>query len=79
MCQNVFSVLKSLGHFSIVRFKCMTQRESLSFTFFVDISYKSTFRVEEDFCMVLEINLNNLVTQTEHDGMLSSHPLFYIH
>lgn len=78
MCQNIFGVLKSLGHFSIVRFECVTQRKCLSLTFLVDVSYKAAFRVKKDFCMVLEIYLHDLIAQTEHDGMLCSHPLFHI-
>jgi hypothetical protein len=56
----------------------MIQGQSLSLSLLVDVSYQSALRIQQDLCVVLEVHLNNLVAQSEHYGVLGSHPLLYI-
>ena len=76
--QNVLGVLQPLSHFSIVAIQCLVQRHSRSFTLLVHIRHVAVLRVQQDLSVVLEVNLHNLVTESEHDGMLGSHPFFDI-
>lgn len=53
----------------------MVQRHGLSLTLLVNISHVSVFRVKQDFSVILEVDLYNLVAQSEHDSMFGTHPL----
>jgi hypothetical protein len=46
MSQNVFCVLKSFCHFSIIAIQSLIQRHCWSLSFFIYISYISVFRIE---------------------------------
>ena len=78
MCKNVFSVFQSLSHFSIVRLKSQVKRQSLPLSFLIHISHKSAFRIQQNLRMVLEINLHNLIWQSEHNCMFCPHPFLNI-
>lgn len=56
----------------------MTQWHDRSLPLLVDVGHKSVVGVEQNLCVVLEIDLHNLVTQTEHDGVSRPHPLFHV-
>ena len=77
--KDVLGVLKSLGHFCIVRFECLIQRQVNSLTFLVHIGHNSALRVQKDLGLVLEVHLNDLVAESEHDRVLGSHPFLNIH
>ena len=56
----------------------MAQGKSWSFATLVHICYKTTLRVQKDLGMILEVDLNYLVTKAKHDCVLSAHPLLHI-
>lgn len=77
--QDIFCVLQSLCHFRVVTVQGLVQRHRRSFTLLVHIGHVSVFRVQQDFSVVLEVYLNDLITKSEHDCMLGAHPFFYIY
>ena len=56
----------------------MTQRHNGPLTLLVHISDKSVVRVEQNLSVVLEVDLNDFVAETEHDGMAGPHPLLHV-
>lgn len=76
--QDIFGVLQSLGHLCVVRIESLIKWHRRSVTLLVDIGYVSILRVEQDLSVILEVNLHDLVAQTEHDGMLGPHPLLHV-
>lgn len=78
MGQYVLSVLQTLCHLGVVAVKSLVERHSRSLTLFVDVCHISILRVKQDFCVILEVNLNDLVTESEHYCVLGSHPFLNI-
>lgn len=78
MGKNILSVLQPLRHLSVVAIKSLVEWHRRSLTLLVDVSDISIFRVKKDLSVILEVNLHNLVAQSEHYSMLSSHPLLHI-
>ena len=76
--QDILGVLQPLRHLSIVAIESLIQWHRRSVSLFVNIGYISILRVKQDLRMVLEVNLHNLVAQTEHDGVLGPHPLLHV-
>ena len=76
--KNILSVLQPLRHLSVVAIKSLVEWHRRSLTLLVDVSDISIFRVKKDLSVILEVNLHNLVAQSEHYSMLSSHPLLHI-
>ena len=76
--QDIFGVLQSLCHFGVVAIQSLIQRHRRSFSLLVHVGHVPVFRVQQDFSVVLEINLNDLIAQSEHNSVLSAHPFFYI-
>lgn len=76
--KNIFCVLESLGHLCVVAVKSLIEWHCRSFALLVHIGHKSIFRVQEDLRVVLEVNLNNLVAESEHDGVLGPHPFLNV-
>jgi hypothetical protein len=76
--EYILGVFKSFSHFCIGRFKSVTQRKGLSLTLLVYVSNESTFRIQKNLSVILEVHLHYLVAEAEHYGMLSSHPLLNI-
>jgi hypothetical protein len=76
--KDILGVFKSLSHLCVIAFESMIERQSLSLSLFVYICHKSTFRVEKNFCVILEIDLDNLVAQSKHNSVLGSHPFLHI-
>ena len=79
MRQNVLRVLQALRHLLIVRVECLTERHDGSLALLVDISYEPVVRVEQDLGVILEVDLDDLVGKSEHDGVPSAHPLLDIY
>ena len=48
----------------------MAEGKSLPLSLLVDISDEATFRIEEYLCVILEVNLDDLVGEAEHDRVL---------
>ena len=54
----------------------MTQWHNRTLTLLVDIGHEAVVGVKQDLCVVLEVDLDNFVAESEHNSMPSSHPLF---
>ena len=79
MGQDVLGVLETLGHLLVVAVKSLTQRHDRPLASLVHVRHKPVLRVEQNLGMVLEVNLNNLVGQSEHYRMLGAHPFLDVH
>ena len=79
MGQNIFCVLEPLNHLKVGGLHGTAQRISLSLTSLVNIGHKFGLRAEHDFGVVLEIDLDYLVREAEHDSMACPHPLLDVH
>ena len=77
--QDILGVLQPLGHFDVVALQSLVQGHRRPLSFLVDISDESALRVQQDFSVVLEVNLHDLVAKPEHDCVLSSHPLLDVY
>ena len=78
MRQDVLSVFEAFGHLLIVGVESLTQWHDGPLTLLVHISDQSVVRVEQNLGVVLEVNLDNFVAETEHDGVASTHPLLHV-
>ena len=78
MGKNILSVLQPLRHLSVVAIKSLVEWHRRSLTLLVDVSDISIFRVKKDLSVILEVNLHNLVAQSEHYSVLGSHPFLHI-
>ena len=76
--QNVLGVLESLHHLQVGRLHCTRQRISAPLSFLVDICDNLGLRGEHDLCVVLEVDLDHFIGESEHDSMSSPHPLLHI-
>jgi len=76
--QYILGILKALSHLGVIRFESMTQWQSLPLALFVDVGHEAALGIEQNLGVVLEINLNDLVGEAEHDRVLSTHPLLYV-
>lgn len=74
MSQNILGVLQPFRHLSIVAIECLIQRHSRSLTLLVDVCYILVFRIQENLGVILEVNLDDFVAQSEHNCMLGPHP-----
>ena len=74
MSKDVLGVLQSLGHLGVVAIQGLVEWHGLSLTLLVHVGNISVLRVEQDFSVVLEVDLNNLVAESEHNGMFGTHP-----
>lgn len=79
MGQDVLCVLQSFRHFRIVAVKGLVERHSRSLALLIDIGHVSVLRVEQYFSVILEVNLDDFVAESEHDGMLGPHPFLDVH
>lgn len=78
MSKNLLRVLKSLRHLHIIRLKSWRERIVASFPDLVDVSYLLVLWAEQDLCLVGEVNLDYLVREAKHYGMLSLHPFLHV-
>lgn len=77
--ENVLCVFQTLRHLSVVAFKSLVERKRGALSLLIDVSDEAAFRVQQNFSMILEADLHDLVTEAEHDRMLCPHPLLHIH
>ena len=56
----------------------MTEWQSLPLALFIDVCDEATLGIEEDLCVILEIDLDDLVAQPEHNCVLRTHPLLHV-
>ena len=75
MSKDILGVLKALCHLLIIAIKSLTQWHDRSLSSLVNICDQSIFGVQQDLSVVLEINLDDLVAESEHYCMLGTHPL----
>lgn len=78
MRQNLLGVFESLGHFGVLAVKGCCQWVLTSLALEIDVCDEFLFRRQDNLRLVSEVDLDNLVTQPEHDGMLGLHPLLDI-
>lgn len=77
--QDVLRILETLRHLRVVTVQRLVQRHRRSLALLVDVGHVAVLRVEEDLCVILEVDLDYLVAKSEHDRVLSSHPLLHVH
>jgi hypothetical protein len=75
MRQYLFSVLKSLGHLSILVVQGSGQGVFCPLSLQAEIGHFLQLTGKDDFGLVCEVHLDDLVAEPEHDGMLGLHPL----
>jgi len=78
MREDVLCILKALCHLRIVGVQGLIEGHGRTLALLVNVSHISVFRIQEDLCVVLEIDLHDLVAQTEHDGVLRAHPFLHV-
>lgn len=77
--QDVLRVLETLRHLRIVAVEGLVQRHRRSLALLVYVGHVPILGVEQDLCVILEIDLDYLVAESEHDGVLRPHPLLDVH
>lgn len=77
--QDVLRILETLRHLRVVTVQRLVQRHRRSLALLVDVGHVAVLGVEEDLCVILEVDLDYLVAKSEHDRVLSSHPLLHVH
>lgn len=78
MSQNLFGVLESLGHFNISAVQGCCQCVLALFSFQIDVGHQFLLARKDDLSFICEINLDDLIAQSEHDCVLCLHPLLNI-
>ena len=78
MSQDILRILQSLGHFCIITVKSLIERHRWSLSFLVYVGDKPVFRIKQYLCVILEVDLDNLVAQPKHNCMFCSHPFLDI-
>ncbi len=78
MSEDVLCVFESLSHLGIITLKSHIQWKCLSLSLLVHICDQSAFTVQKNLRMILEVYLDYLVTEPEHNRMLSPHPLLHV-
>jgi len=76
--KNVLGVFESLGHFEVAAFEGSGQGILASVSLLVHVGNESLLRAENNFSLISEVNLNNLVIQSKHNSMLGLEPLFNV-
>lgn len=79
MRKDILGVAESLGHLSVLAFKSEVQRHRRPLSLLVHVRDQARLGVQQDFRVVLEVNLDYFVGEAEHNRMLSSHPLLHIY
>lgn len=46
---------------------------------FIDLGHNACFTAQNNFSVVLEVNLHYLVGESKHDGVFGAHPLLDVH
>ena len=77
--QDVLRVLETLCHLGVIAIKSLVQWHGRPLSLLVHVGHISVLRVKQDLCVVLEVNLHNLVAETEHNGVLCPHPFLHVH
>ena len=78
VCQNILSVLQTLYHLEVSALHRRVERVGAPFATFVDVGHDLRLRAKHDFCVVLEVYLNNFVGEAEHDSVPCAHPLLNV-
>jgi hypothetical protein len=78
MSQDILCVLKPLGHLCVVAIESLIKGHGRSLSLFINVGYKPIFTIQEDFGVVLEVDLNYFVGESEHNSMLRPHPFLYV-
>ena len=78
MREDVLGILESLGHLRIVAVEGLVEGHRRPLPLFVNVGHESILGVQQDLCVVLEVNLDDLVRETEHYSVLGSHPLLHV-
>lgn len=76
--QDVLGILQSLSHLLIIWIESLTEWHYRALSFLVHVSYEAIVRVQEDLSVILEVHLDDLVAQSEHNRMTCPHPLLYV-
>ena len=72
--QDILRVLETLRHLRVVAVQGLVQWHRRSLALLVHIGHVPILGVEQDLCVILEVNLDYLVAKPEHDRVLGSHP-----
>ena len=78
MGQNLLCVLQSLGHLSILAVQGSCQGILTPLSLQIDIGHQFLLAGKDDLSLVSEVDLDDFVAESEHDGMLGLHPFLDI-
>ena len=78
MGQDLLCVLQSLCHLCILAVKSCSERILTSFSLQVYVCHQFLFARKNNLGFVGKVNLNNFITESEHNGMLGLHPFLDI-
>ena len=79
MRQDVLRIFESLDHFQVSRLHGRVKRVGAPLSALVHVGHHLGLRAEHDLSMVLEVDLDDFVGQTEHDSVPCAHPLLDIY
>ena len=74
MSQDVLSIFEALGHLLVIGVQCLAEWHDGALSLLVDVGHQAVVRIEQDLRVILEVNLDNFVAETEHDGVARPHP-----
>ena len=78
VCQDVLGIFEALHHFEVGRLHGRVERISASLAALIHVGDDLGLRAEHDLGVVLEVHLDYLVREAEHDGVPRPHPLLHI-
>lgn len=77
--EDILCIFETLWHFCVRAFQSSRERIVSTSSLAINVSDHFIFRRQENFCLVLEANLHNLIGETEHNSVFGLHPFLDIH
>jgi len=78
MCENVFGLLEPLAELHVGALECGAQRVSAPPSLLVHIGHHTSLTAKDNLGVVLEVDLYNLIRESEHHRVLGAHPLLHV-
>ena len=79
MRENLLCVLKPLLHLRIIHLKRLPEPDIDDLPLLIGVAHHLGHRTDLNLRLILEIDLNQLVAQSEHDRVSRLHPLLQVH
>lgn len=76
--QDLLGVLQPFGHFGVVTLEGVAEGEVGPVLVLVEVLDELPVGTKEDLGLVLEDHLDDLVGETEHNGLFGLHPLLHV-